>query len=121
MPVAVPAELIVYVPLAVDVKPVGILKPANEGPLLVAPPANADGLRAYPLAITLRLFKSDARPSLFDEIAFALKSVMPTETAMPTIITPSTIKRSCCCPILLSPYLILLKVKYTNLTADTVS
>jgi hypothetical protein len=57
---------------------------------------------------------------LLEDIAFALNRLMPTETATPTIITPSTIKRSCCCPILLSPYLILLMVKYTILTADMV-
>jgi hypothetical protein len=103
IPVEVPAVLIVYVPLAVVNNPAGIVNPAKDGPDDVAPPANADGLMAYCLAITPRLFKSDVMAFLFESIAVEVKRLIPTTMATPPIITPSTIKSNCCCPILLPP------------------
>ena len=93
---AVPAVLIVYVPLAFDDKPVGMVKFTKEGPLLVAPPPICVGVSAYCRAIPPKLFKSPVIAFLFAIIAFALKRLIPTTIAIPTIIIPRTIKRSCC-------------------------
>ena len=66
---------------------------------LLAPPPNAAGLRQYAAAADATLFTSCKSASRSALTAPVVNILIPTTTATPTIMVPSTISSNCCCPI----------------------
>ncbi len=70
---------------------------------LLAPPPSAAGFRQYDAAAEAILLTSCKRASRSELTAPVVNMLIPTTTATPTMIVPSTISNNCCCPIILSP------------------
>ena len=68
---------------------------------LLAPPPSAAGFRQYDAAADAILLTSCKRASRSELIAPVVNMLIPTTTATPTIMVPSTMSNNCCCPMFL--------------------